>query len=149
MIRRPPRSTLFPYTTLFRSKRLHVGQRGNRDAALADFTTRGGVVGIETHQRRQIEGDRKAGLTLVEQVVVAGVGLLGGGEAGELAHGPKPAAIHALVNAARIGELAGCAEIAVGVKSRQMLRAVNGLERQTAEGSVSLSGCESFPHLLH
>src|SRR2546422_6018368 len=25
MIRRPPRSTLFPYTTLFRSKTLHVG----------------------------------------------------------------------------------------------------------------------------
>src|SRR3712207_7009821 len=28
MIRRPPRSTLFPYTTLFRSSRLHIaGQR--------------------------------------------------------------------------------------------------------------------------
>src|SRR3712207_6977304 len=25
MIRRPPRSTLFPYTTLFRSNRLHYG----------------------------------------------------------------------------------------------------------------------------
>src|SRR3712207_6851213 len=28
MIRRPPRSTLFPYTTLFRSKRDRVGARG-------------------------------------------------------------------------------------------------------------------------
>src|SRR2546430_11775960 len=28
MIRRPPRSTLFPYTTLFRSRRLLDGQRG-------------------------------------------------------------------------------------------------------------------------
>src|SRR2546430_13232647 len=27
MIRRPPRSTLFPYTTLFRSKREHLGVR--------------------------------------------------------------------------------------------------------------------------
>src|SRR2546422_1675701 len=27
MIRRPPRSTLFPYTPLSRSKRAHVGQR--------------------------------------------------------------------------------------------------------------------------
>src|SRR2546430_12838624 len=27
MIRRPPRSTLFPYTTLFRSKNLHPGLR--------------------------------------------------------------------------------------------------------------------------
>src|SRR2546430_13188444 len=27
MIRRPPRSTLFPYTTLFRSPRIHLAQR--------------------------------------------------------------------------------------------------------------------------
>src|SRR3712207_8796092 len=27
MIRRPPRSTLFPYTTLFRSQRVRAGQR--------------------------------------------------------------------------------------------------------------------------
>src|SRR3712207_4774626 len=32
MIRRPPRSTLFPYTTLFRSR----GQRGRAAPALAD-----------------------------------------------------------------------------------------------------------------
>src|SRR2546426_1383806 len=35
MIRRPPRSTLFPYTTLFRShaplERLDLGERGARD----------------------------------------------------------------------------------------------------------------------
>src|SRR3712207_6858741 len=34
MIRRPPRSTLFPYTTLFRSGRLDrrgLGRRGGRD----------------------------------------------------------------------------------------------------------------------
>src|SRR3712207_8891257 len=32
MIRRPPRSTLFPYTTLFRSRpRLHAVARGQRD----------------------------------------------------------------------------------------------------------------------
>src|SRR3989454_4650317 len=34
MIRRPPRSTLFPYTTLFRSVRVLVGNvRGERDGA--------------------------------------------------------------------------------------------------------------------
>src|SRR3712207_7043942 len=32
MIRRPPRSTLFPYTTLFRSARLVPGERQRRDA---------------------------------------------------------------------------------------------------------------------
>src|SRR2546427_7727803 len=30
MIRRPPRSTLFPYTTLFRSPRKRVGRRAGR-----------------------------------------------------------------------------------------------------------------------
>src|SRR3712207_6929726 len=35
MIRRPPRSTLFPYTTLFRSDRLFAGEREPR--ALAEL----------------------------------------------------------------------------------------------------------------
>src|SRR5438874_9925138 len=30
MIRRPPRSTLFPYTTLFRSRGLHLREQGRR-----------------------------------------------------------------------------------------------------------------------
>src|SRR3712207_8578565 len=33
MIRRPPRSTLFPYTTLFRSRRGHLGGRVGAAAA--------------------------------------------------------------------------------------------------------------------
>src|SRR2546430_10463264 len=33
MIRRPPRSTLFPYTTLFRSARAH----GDRDAGMVEM----------------------------------------------------------------------------------------------------------------
>src|SRR3712207_7384392 len=38
MIRRPPRSTLFPYTTLFRSQRhrLHAGPPGGGPRAVAD-----------------------------------------------------------------------------------------------------------------
>src|SRR6266567_1836230 len=31
MIRRPPRSTLFPYTTLFRSEPLRHGRRGHQE----------------------------------------------------------------------------------------------------------------------
>src|SRR2546423_10325919 len=45
MIRRPPRSTLFPYTTLFRS----------REAAFLVVRQRGGMVegaGVEPHARR-------------------------------------------------------------------------------------------------
>src|SRR2546422_1732496 len=39
MIRRPPRSTLFPYTTLFRSVHVHASSAGafNAPATSADF----------------------------------------------------------------------------------------------------------------
>src|SRR2546430_7215391 len=36
MIRRPPRSTLFPYTTLFRSNRRERGRRCARDLLIAE-----------------------------------------------------------------------------------------------------------------
>src|SRR2546427_11105883 len=36
MIRRPPRSTLFPYTTLFRSERLQDGEAGEDGAVGVD-----------------------------------------------------------------------------------------------------------------
>src|SRR5579883_2060154 len=65
------------------------------------------MVGIQTHERGQIEGHGKAGLALLEEVAIAGVGFLGGGEAGELAHGPEAAAIHGFVDAASVRESAG------------------------------------------
>src|SRR5258707_15817641 len=44
MIRRPPRSTLFPYTTLFRSvfrenRQIHIPDLDNLDPAFADWLT--------------------------------------------------------------------------------------------------------------
>src|SRR5438477_8970340 len=49
MIRRPPRSTLFPYTTLFRS----AGDRGRRIAAAAGRPRRLGLARVpELGQRR-------------------------------------------------------------------------------------------------
>src|SRR3712207_8621524 len=46
MIRRPPRSTLFPYTTLFRSSPLTKGARGSpkRTAFLNRWGSTGGIV---------------------------------------------------------------------------------------------------------
>src|SRR2546430_3336878 len=44
MIRRPPRSTLFPYTTLFRSRRRRRG-RAARQASLGDRSDGGDVEG--------------------------------------------------------------------------------------------------------
>src|SRR2546422_5108633 len=43
MIRRPPRSTLFPYTTLFRSVRLRFGKRKLFTSLAASFPYPGGV----------------------------------------------------------------------------------------------------------
>src|SRR5258707_7258737 len=43
MIRRPPRSTLFPYTTLFRSRRRALAPRGHREAFRARFGLRQGA----------------------------------------------------------------------------------------------------------
>src|SRR3712207_7918485 len=48
MIRRPPRSTLFPYTTLFRSEDNRVRSRGHLDLALP-------------HPNRLVEGDLDPG----------------------------------------------------------------------------------------
>src|SRR2546421_6946282 len=59
MIRRPPRSTLFPYTTLFRSVRHETLQVGRRHAVLVVGQLRG-----EPAQRAvgvaQGSGDRKS-----------------------------------------------------------------------------------------
>src|SRR3712207_8535790 len=43
MIRRPPRSTLFPYTTLFRSQRYHERRASGRKAASPATVLRGEV----------------------------------------------------------------------------------------------------------
>src|SRR3712207_9526886 len=61
MIRRPPRSTLFPYTTLFRSRRAHHRARlGAQDApaGFGDFGDVGG--GIHAREENQMVEDRKS-----------------------------------------------------------------------------------------
>ena len=59
----------------------------------------------------QVEGHREAGGALGEQVAVALVGLLRGGVAGVLAHRPGLLAVHLAVHAARVGEVAGLAQV--------------------------------------
>ena len=60
-----------------------------------------------------------------QQLLEAGVGVLGGAEAGELAHRPEPGAVHRCVRATRVRPLAG--ELAV-------VGAVDGLERDPRHG---------------
>src|SRR5256885_12936930 len=52
MIRRPPRSTLFPYTTLFRSKQVRE-LKGERDKLNATITTK--ITEIKAAQPKQEE----------------------------------------------------------------------------------------------
>src|SRR2546430_8117593 len=61
MIRRPPRSTLFPYTTLFRS--CHAGEHGDRAQGRArrqGHDPRPAVPGISRAWLRLERGDRKS-----------------------------------------------------------------------------------------
>src|SRR3712207_7266722 len=70
MIRRPPRSTLFPYTTLFRSRRRRVGgrdepadplRRGPDEPRLVRDDAPGGAEGADAcGPRRAREEDRKS-----------------------------------------------------------------------------------------
>src|SRR3989454_10193851 len=59
MIRRPPRSTLFPYTTLFRSLDRDTLALAHRGFLLQDFDRERPVV-IESHTVPAIVGDRHA-----------------------------------------------------------------------------------------
>src|SRR5687767_15661738 len=66
MIRLPPRSTLFPYTTLFRSRR-------RRDAARAGRRERrSGGVGVRAHRHPREQRGRR-GLQAVPRVVGGGL----------------------------------------------------------------------------
>src|SRR3989475_2805368 len=58
MIRRPPRSTLFPYTTLFRSPALQLPRRGRIERDSRRRRRRAGR--REGRARRALGGDRRA-----------------------------------------------------------------------------------------
>src|SRR5688572_32434569 len=61
MIRRPPRSTLFPYTTLFRSEAERVLQSARHDGVRdADVDDVGQVIARRCLARRKADGDRKS-----------------------------------------------------------------------------------------
>ena len=53
----------------------------------------------------------KPGLPLLQQISVAPVGFLGGGEAGVLAHGPEPAPVHGGLDPAGEGIFPGKVQI--------------------------------------
>ena len=109
------------------------------------------VVGVVAHQGGHVEGRRQAVLSLTEQEVEALVGVLGRAEAGELAHRPAAAQVHARVRAAqeRIGaRLAGSPRRVLGTEDRLQRQArvrgalpVLGSERFAIRASRSVLGC--------
>src|ERR1043165_4371955 len=69
MIRRPPRSTLFPYTTLFRSRAAHRRPRRHRDPVRRDEPRRRERLRLRGPPRRRLlhdDVDRRAQLPRVE-----------------------------------------------------------------------------------
>src|SRR3712207_7141220 len=57
MIRRPPRSTLFPYTTLFRSDVVDDAGLEHEEAAVDPGAVAGGLL-LEVRDRRLVGGER-------------------------------------------------------------------------------------------
>src|SRR6266496_4832259 len=76
MIRRPPRSTLFPYTTLFRSPPVDVDATGARaprlDASVQAVDERADLVQVEpVHQQRaDLAHELQVGLVVIAVAVV-------------------------------------------------------------------------------
>ena len=137
-------------------QRLHVGERRDGDAALAHLAERQRVVGVAAHQRRQVEGDRQPAAAVLEQVLEARVRLGRAAVAGELAHRPDPAAVHRLVDAARVRVLTGVAEVALVVEPGDVRRPVHRLDRAARDrGEPRLARGRArgrlllFEHLLH
>src|SRR5258707_13002362 len=64
MIRRPPRSTLFPYTTLFRSRLIEKGATFADVASLGRFETR--LDAINDDSRRRLNAENKRLLAILD-----------------------------------------------------------------------------------
>ena len=96
------------------------------------------MIAIVAAMGGEIEGDRQPLLPRREVAPVEGVGVLRGGEAGILAHGPRLGDIHRGVGAAHIGRHAG-----IGVEEvepLQVLRAVDRLHRDALRGEPRIGG---------
>lgn len=100
---------------------VHVLDGVDGDAAFSDLAEREGVVGVSAHEGGEVEGGGETGVGgglgfgLVEDVLEACVGVVGGAEAGELAHGPEAGAVALREEAAGVRELAGVGDVAVVV----------------------------------
>src|SRR5258708_31732267 len=91
-------------------------------------------MGGVAHQSGQVESSGEAGLALCQEIAEALVRVFSGSKARELTHGPKPAAMHRGMNAARIRGLAREAEVAVRIPIWQIRFRVQPLNRVPGNG---------------
>jgi hypothetical protein len=117
---------------------LDVGERVDRDAALADLAEREIVVGVAAHECREVERGRQPVAARVEQLAEALVRVGRGAEAREHAHRPELRAVHRRVRPARVRELpgerpvVGCVD-GIDLDAREA-REVGGARRGRFEG---------------
>ena len=90
----------------------HVGDRVDRHADPSNLALRFRRVGVVAQLRRKVEGDREAGLPLLEEVAVARIRLARGRKTGVLTHRPGPSGVHRGVDPARERVLAREADVA-------------------------------------
>ncbi len=108
---------------------LHVGQRRDVDTALADLAERQRMVGVASHQRRQVEGHRESSAAGGNQILITLVGFLRRPKPRKLSHRPQLAAVAGGVNAANVRELARVADLSVVVDPLHILRRIQPLDR--------------------
>ena len=106
------------------------GERVDRDPGAPDLAVGERVVRVVAQLRRQVEGDREAGLAAREEVAEARVRLLCRAVARVLADRPRPPAVHRLVRAAGERELAGGLER----RGREVACRVDGLDLDAGVG---------------
>ena len=114
----------------------HVGERVDRHAAPSNLAARLRRVGIVAHQGRHVEGDGEPVLSVLEQKVIALVGLSGISEAGELAHRPETIPVAVGVDPPRVRILARPRQIGREIETGDVLRRVDRLERYVGDRAV-------------
>ena len=116
---------------------LHIAQRGDGDATLAELPLRLWRIGVVAVERGQVEGHRETGLPLLQEILEASVGLLGGAESGEHAHRPQPAAVHRGMNPPGERILTGEAQL-LTVVAVYVQRSIESLDRLAGGGDELL-----------
>ncbi len=98
----------------------HVRQGRNGDTAFPDFPLGPGMVGVVAHQCRKVERDGETRLPMLEQELVALVGIGRAAEAGELPHRPELAAVHRGMNPARERIFTGATQLPFRIEAVQI-----------------------------